>query len=199
MDIDNCGVYIESTSLFSVDSHVVPSDSLLFLFEDRLDMWLEVTDVLSDEGIRDKYRSGQALRIRLWPKPTCPLANPCVQRSRGATPSCGTHGRMFRGASDVPKPTVAIESNAKSTEFERDVPSVLQVAPPFLFFPRQRRATKNGKLPTEVVVFEAHPAVSHQVGVPMSDGGEDLLEGAGRAHIRCERRPERVHRLFTSS
>lgn len=51
MDIDSRGVYIE-LSLFSVDSHVVPGGPLLVLVDDRLDMWLEVANVLSDENER---------------------------------------------------------------------------------------------------------------------------------------------------
>lgn len=47
--MDSRGVYIELTSLISADSHVVPGGSLLVLLDDRLDMWLEVADVLSNE------------------------------------------------------------------------------------------------------------------------------------------------------
>jgi hypothetical protein len=51
MDIDSLGVYIE-LSLFSVDSHVVPGGPLLALVDDRLDMRLEIADILSDENER---------------------------------------------------------------------------------------------------------------------------------------------------
>ena len=48
MDID----LHQSKSLFSVDSHVVPGSPLLALVDDRLDMWPEVADVLSNENER---------------------------------------------------------------------------------------------------------------------------------------------------
>lgn len=54
---------------------------------------------------------------------------------------------------------------------------------------------------TEVVVLEAHAAVAHQVGIPVSDGGDEALERAGRADVWSKGWPERVHvfRLLTSS
>ena len=46
---------------------------------------------------------------------------------------------------------------------------------------------------TKVVILKAHPAVTHQVGIPVGDGSDELFERARRTYVGCERWPERVH------
>ena len=112
------------------------------------------------------------------------------------------HGRTLRGASDVPKPMQHALTIKQRVPIRARRTLCTSGNSSISVFRQKKSEGQDGNENegrTEVVVLEAHAAVTHQVGIPVRNGGNELFERAGGAHVGCKGWAERVHCVSTKS
>ena len=179
--------------LFALNRHGIPGSPLRLFLENFLNVWFQVTDVLSWVSHCHTRRPRYTRRLQI---PTGPLGGPCGAWIGAARPSCGVPCHMHPAASDAKGPIMELfrglsgyisTSKTYSLDFRRflDLYATL-VSTTYTM-------CQAGVIRTEVVIFEAHSTVTHQVSIPLCDRGGPFLECPRRTNVRRERWPQRVH------